>query len=157
MKSILKPCVVMLGIIVGTAAANTVYADDSVASQTVASQTVASQTVESQTLASGGFTKIGQRTTGTWTLETRADGVYAVLSDDFKARKAPDLKIFLHTAEPGKVNGKNAADGLFVAALKSHKGGQAYKLPAGIDLADYKSFVIHCQQYSKFWAAGSIA
>ncbi len=151
MNSILKPCVVMLGIIVGTAAANTVYADDSAATQTAATQAVATQT-----FATGGFTKIGQRTTGTWTLETRADGVYAVLSDDFKARKAPDLKIFLHTAEAGKVNGKNAADGLFVAALKSHKGGQAYKLPAGIDLNDYKSFVIHCQQYSKFWAAGSI-
>lgn len=133
----LKSLMVMLGIIVGTAAADAVYAQD--------------------TVATGGFSNVAMKTTGAWSLETRADGVYAVLSDDFKARKAPDLKIFLHTAAAADVNNDNAANGVFVAELKSHKGGQAYKLPAGLDLSSFKSFVIHCEQYSKFWAAGDIS
>ena len=141
MKAILKPFMVMLGIIVGTAAADAAFAADAAAAETV---------------ATGGFTNIGQKTKGTWTLETREDGVYAVLSDDFKARKAPDLKIFLHTAAAGSVDDGNAAEGLFVAKLKSHKGGQEYKLPEGLDLSAYQSFVIHCERYSKFWAAGAI-
>lgn len=137
MKAVLKPFMVMLGIIIGTAAADSAFAAD--------------------TFATGGFTNIGQKTKGTWTLETRDDGVYAVLSEDFKARKAPDLKIFLHTAEAGSVDDDNAGDGLFVAALTSHKGAQEYKLPEGLDLSAYKSFVIHCEKYSKFWAAGTIS
>ena len=32
---------------------------------------------------------------GTWSIEQRADGNYFVLSDNFKTKKAPDLKIFL--------------------------------------------------------------
>ncbi|MBO6505165.1 MAG: DM13 domain-containing protein [Kordiimonadaceae bacterium] len=136
MKAILKPFVVMLGIIIGTAAADTAFAAD--------------------TVATGGFSNVAMKTKGTWTLETRADGVYAVLSEDFKARKAPDLKIFLHTAAAGSVDDDNAGEGLFIAELTSHKGAQEYKLPEGLDLSAYKSFVIHCERYSKFWAAGNI-
>lgn len=136
MKALLKPFVVMLGIIIGTAAADTAFAAD--------------------TVATGGFSNIAMKTKGTWTLETREDGVYAVLSEDFRARKAPDLKIFLHTAAASEVGDENAANGLFVAELTSHKGGQEYKLPEGIDLSSFKSFVIHCEQYTKFWAAGDI-
>lgn len=136
MKAILKPFMVMLGIIIGTAAAESAFA--------------------AETVAGGEFTNIGQRTKGSWTLETRDDGVYAVLSEDFKARKAPDLKIFLHTADAANVDDDNAANGVFVAKLESHKGAQAYKLPDGLDVNAYKSFVIHCERYSKFWAAGNI-
>lgn len=136
MKALLKPFVVMLGIIIGTAAADAVYAAD--------------------TVATGSFSNVAMKTSGTWTLETREDGVYAVLSADFKARKAPDLKIFLHSANASNVDDDNAAEGLLVAELTSHKGGQEYKLPAGVDLSAYKSFVIHCERYSKFWAAGDI-
>ena len=67
MKAILKPFVVMLGIIIGTAAADSAIAAD--------------------TVATGGFTNVDMRTTGTWSFEARADGVYAVLVADFKARK----------------------------------------------------------------------
>ncbi len=133
----IKSLMVMLGIIIGTAAADAAYAQDQV--------------------AGGSFSNIAMKTSGSWSLETRADGVYAVLSDDFKTRKAPDLKIFLHTSAAGDVGNDNAADGVFVAELKSHKGAQAYKLPAGLDLASFRSFVIHCEQYSKFWAAGTIS
>jgi len=136
MNAILKPFVVMLGIIIGTAAADSAIAAD--------------------TIASGGFTNVDMRTSGTWSFETRADGVYAVLAANFKARKAPDLKIFLSKLPASDVDGENATDGVFVAELTSHKGAQAYKLPVGIDLASFKSFVIHCEQYSKFWAAGNI-
>ncbi len=135
--SILKPFAVMLGLIIGVAAADAANAQDA-------------------TIATGGFTNVDMKTTGTWSFETRADGVYAVLAADFKARKAPDLKIFLSKLPASDVDGDNATDGVFVAALTSHKGAQAFKLPAGVDLASFQSIVIHCQQYSKFWAAGNI-
>lgn len=135
--TILKFFAVILGLIIGVAGADSVSAQPA-------------------TVATGGFTNVDMRTSGTWSLATRADGVYAVLAADFKARKAPDLKIFLSKLPASDVDGDNATDGVFVAELKSHKGAQAYKLPAGIDLATFQSIVIHCQQYSKFWAAGDI-
>jgi len=135
--TILKSFAVMLGLIIGVAAADAASAQDT-------------------TIATGGFTNVDMKTSGTWSFETRADGVYAVLAADFKARKAPDLKIFLSKLPASDVDGDNATDGVFVAELTSHKGAQAFKLPDGVDLASFQSIVIHCQQYSKFWAAGNI-
>ena len=116
-------------------------------------------TVGGQTYAapSGSFVEQNKRTSGTWSIETRADGQYVVLSDDFKTKRAPDLKIFLSPRQPDQLTGSNATTGsTFVAELTSNKGGQAYKLPAGVNLDDFASVLIHCEQYSVFWAAGSL-
>ena len=43
-----------------------------------------------------------------------------------------------------------------IAKLKSNKGSQRYKLPAGTDPSDYKTVIIHCEQYSKLWSTGTI-
>lgn len=129
----LKPLVVMLGMIIGVAAAENVNAAEAKP-----------------------FTNVAMKTSGNWSIETREDGTYIVLADNFKTRGAPDLKIFLHTLQADDVENDNAAQGLFVAELKGKKGAQEYKIPANVNLSDYKSIVIHCEQYTKFWAAGSL-
>jgi hypothetical protein len=91
---------------------------------------------------------------GTWSIEQRTDGDYLVLSDDFKTKKAPDLKIFLSNTAYQNVTGKNATnDAVEVTQLSSHKGGQSYKIPANINVSDYSTLILHCEQYSKLWAA----
>lgn len=91
---------------------------------------------------------------GTWALESKADGQYITLSDEFKTRSAPDLKLFLSKNNFSGITGKNATnDSVFVAQLESAKGGQSYKIPAGINVSDYQSLVLHCEQYSKLWAS----
>lgn len=91
---------------------------------------------------------------GTWSIEQRADGNYLVVSDDFKTKSAPDLKFFLSKNDYGSITGKNATHGAaLVAKLTSTKGGQAYKIPSNINLSDYQSLVLHCEQYSKLWAS----
>ncbi|WP_262694433.1 DM13 domain-containing protein [Kordiimonas aquimaris] len=133
---LLKPFVVMLGMIIGVAAAENVNAAEAGLAKP--------------------FTNVAMKTTGKWSIETRADGNYIVLADNFKTRGAPDLKIFLHTLAAGDIENDNAAEGLFIAELKSKKGAQEYKIPANVNLSDYQSLVIHCEQYTKFWAAGSL-
>lgn len=95
---------------------------------------------------------------GDWAVETK-DGVsYLVLKDNFKTRKGPDLKLFL-TKKSSSTIGKNEAvetHGTFLANLKSYKGKQSYKLPPNIKLSDFKSIVIHCEKYTKVWAASAI-
>ena len=91
---------------------------------------------------------------GTWSIEQRVDGDYLVVSDDFKTKKAPDLKFFLTKANYSTVNGNNAKDGaVLVAKLKSTKGAAEYKIPSNINVSDYNSLILHCEQYSKLWAS----
>ena len=105
----------------------------------------------------GTFTEQKKKIKGTWSVVEKDDGVYVVLSDDFKTRRAPDLKIFLSTKAAGDITGKNATDGsALVAELTSAKGGQSYKLPAGVTVDDYASIVIHCEQYSVLWGAANL-
>lgn len=94
---------------------------------------------------------------GSWSIEKRSDGEYLVLSDDFKTRKAPDLKFFLSKKSYGDINGRNATDeAVLISQISSAKGGQSYKIPAGVNVSDYQSLVLHCEQYSKLWASTSL-
>ncbi len=101
------------------------------------------------------WVKKSQSIKGSWTIEKRDDGDYLVLSDDFKTRKGPDLKLMLSTLSSDDVNGKNASDNsLTIAPLASNKGSQSYKLPEGY--ADYSTLLIHCEKFSKLWGASNV-
>jgi len=91
---------------------------------------------------------------GTWSIEERTDGNYLVLSDDFKTKNAPDLKFFASKKAYGTITGTNATnDAVELVVLNKSKGGQTYKLPSSVNLGDYESLVLHCEQYSKLWAS----
>ncbi len=94
------------------------------------------------------------KVSGSWSVEQRSDGDYIVLSDDFKTRNAPDLKLFVSNKTFSDINGGNATQGAkLIAKLSSSKGGQAYKIPEGVNLSDFQSLIIHCEQFSKLWAS----
>ncbi|MEM6811010.1 MAG: DM13 domain-containing protein [Pseudomonadota bacterium] len=94
---------------------------------------------------------------GEWQIEKRSDGNYLLLGDEFKTRNAPDLKLFLSKKNFSDVKGSNATqDAIFLAKLNSNKGAQAYKIPANVNLQDYESLVLHCEQFSKLWASTPI-
>lgn len=107
-------------------------------------------------LASGGFSNQSERIAGGWSIEREADGLYLVLSDDFRTRAAPDLKFFLHTLPAAQITAQNATRGVFVADLSRARGAQRIRLPANIDPANYRSLVLHCQQYTVLWGAGDL-
>ncbi|MEM8936209.1 MAG: DM13 domain-containing protein [Pseudomonadota bacterium] len=112
---------------------------------------------QTQVLYSGDWTKKSHRASGTWSIHTDGEQTYITLSDDFKTRSAPDLKLFLSPRTASATNGGNATAGsVLIAPLADNRGGQTYLIPAGVDLADYKSVLIHCQQFSKLWSAGSL-
>ncbi len=79
------------------------------------------------------------------------------LSDDFKTKSGPDLKVFLSPLSADTVSGSTAVQGAVnLGALKSNKGGSDYILPAGVNLADFQSVLIHCEAYSKLWGAATL-
>lgn len=91
---------------------------------------------------------------GDWSIEQRADGNFLVLSEDFKTKNAPDLKLFVSKKPYTEINGSNAtADAALISLLKSNTGGQSYRIPDNINMSDYQSLLIHCEKFSKLWAS----
>lgn len=112
--------------------------------------------VASASAQSGKWIPKAKPISGTWSIK-ESDGKKVLTLKGFKTSSAPDLKIFLSPRASGQLNGKNATAGsLRIAKLKSTNGDQRYVLPAGVDLSQYKSVVIHCEQYSKLWGVGTL-
>ncbi|MGF1454430.1 MAG: DM13 domain-containing protein [Alphaproteobacteria bacterium] len=108
-------------------------------------------------LASGGFTNQEYKISGNWRIYEEDGKTFIALSDDFRTRRGPDLKIFLSPLAPDAVTGKNATEGsLLVAELDKSRGAQTYEIPTGTDLSAYQSVVIHCERFSKLWGAGPL-
>jgi len=94
---------------------------------------------------------------GSWSIETRDDGAYIVLSDDFQTSNAPDLKIFLSQQDVNDVRDNTATrDAVLVSKLVSTSGAQEYKLPADFSKDAYTSVLIHCEQFSVFWGGANL-
>ncbi|MEK6153593.1 DM13 domain-containing protein [Flavobacteriaceae bacterium 3-367] len=111
----------------------------------------------SQTIKKGGFEKQNKSISGTFEIVERDGGTYIVLSDDFKTKSAPDLKLFLSKKQLATITGKNAPYGaVLISKLKSAKGGQSYKIPSNIVLKEYSSLLIHCEQYGILWGGSSL-
>ncbi len=107
-------------------------------------------------IAAGGFSNQAQRITGSWSIEREADGVYLVLSSDFRTRSAPDLKFFVHTLPASQITAQNATRGVLVGDLPNARGGQRIRLPANVDPSQFRSLVLHCEQFTVLWGAGDL-
>ena len=103
----------------------------------------------------GSWVKKSQSIQGQWRIEQREGTAYLVLGDDFKTRRAPDLKFVLSNLSVDEVSNKNAMQGAkLVSQLESSKGAQAYKLPD--DYTSYQSLLLHCEKYTKLWGAARL-
>ncbi|MDN5211149.1 DM13 domain-containing protein [Fulvivirgaceae bacterium BMA12] len=114
-----------------------------------------------KTLYQGAFEADSYFTTfeGSWKIVQNDEQLYVVLGNDFKAKKAPDLQIFLSKLVLDDINGKNAASKgapLLVAKLDTFKGNARYKIPGNPDLSLYRSIIIHCVEYSKLWGGANL-
>jgi len=106
---------------------------------------------------SGDFIKKQKSIKGSWEVIQRGDQTVIKFGDDFRAKKGPDLKVFLSPASVSDVNGKTATNGsLLLGELTSTKGGQEYILPAGVNIEDYGSVLVHCEAYSVLWGGGEL-
>jgi hypothetical protein len=67
------------------------------------------------------------------------------------------LKIFLSPTALSDVTGKTAVNGsINIGELKSTKGAQEYEIPAGVNLSDYASVLVHCEEYSVLWGGSDL-
>lgn len=113
-----------------------------------------------QTVYSGDFEAESYFTTfeGSWKIIKSENGYTVKLGKNFKAKKAPDLKIYLSKLNFEDIDKHNASSktSIFIAELKTYSGEVEYTFPAGVTPADFKSIVVHCVKYTKLWGGSSL-
>lgn len=103
------------------------------------------------------FVKKSKSIKGSFHIVERGEKTFVVFSDDFKAKRGPDLKVFLSPTSIRSANGKNAIKGsIKLGKLQTNKGAQEYEIPAGVDLATFESVLVHCEAYSVLWGGSDI-
>ena len=108
-------------------------------------------------LPSGDFVRKSKKLKGSYDVVQRDGRTFIVFSDDFRAANGPDLKIFLSPKDVSDATGRNATDGAInIGVLKSTRGVQEYEVPAGVDLADFGSVLVHCEAYSVLWGGSDL-
>ena len=96
---------------------------------------------------------------GGWNITMEDNGYILHFADNFEAKKAPDLKVFLSTLPIGKITGKNAADpnhSILISKLEIFTGKVSIVIPEGIDPSAYQSVIVHCEAYAKFWGGSAL-
>ncbi len=94
---------------------------------------------------------------GSITIEQRGSSTFIVFSDDFKTKRGPDLKVFLSRNDVASSTGTNAVPAsIRIGELKSNQGAQEYELPAGVNIADFNSVLVHCEAFSKLWGGADL-
>ena len=91
---------------------------------------------------------------GNWEIVQKDEAVILRLDDNFKARRGPDLKVYFSTLPVEDIHDRNAGSASYsrkIGRLKNANGAQEYRLPANLDLSEYKSWIVHCERYSHFW------
>lgn len=105
----------------------------------------------------GEFTKATFNIKGEWEILQQNGQTIFRLSENFKTKTGPDLKLFLSPKRVDTVTGRTATtDAIRLGALKSNKGTQDYIIPANIDLSQFGSILIHCEAYSKLWGGANL-
>lgn len=108
-------------------------------------------------LPSGTFIKKRKSIKGNWSVVQENGQTVIRFAGDFKTKNGPDLKIFLSPQTIQAVNGKTATAGsVNLGVLKSTSGTQDYLVPAGVNLADFNSVLVHCEAYSILWGGGAL-
>ena len=108
-------------------------------------------------LHQGTWTTKGFAIEGQWKIVEDGGKRFVELDDGFRTKSAPDLKIFLSPKPLDQITGANATQqAVQVAELQSNRGAQRYEIPAGTDLGQFRSLIIHCEKYSKLWGGAAI-
>lgn len=76
--------------------------------------------------------------------------------DPFTVTNGPDLHVIL-VRHPSPKTPRDVEGYLEVAKLKGNLGSQNYTLPAGVEVADYRTVVIYCMPFHVVFATAPLA
>lgn len=99
-------------------------------------------------ITKGNFKGLAHETKGLASIYQIADGKRTLRLTEFETSNGPDVHVYLTSAEIAKGNDAIKEAGFIdLGSMKGNKGDQNYDIPAGIDLAKYKSVTIWCARF----------
>ena len=105
----------------------------------------------------GRFTPVNSRnnTEGTFTIVEVNGRQYIRFSDDFQVSQGPDLEIILHkkSVVPASIAEK---DYVSLAPIQRFSGSQLYAVPENVDVQDYASVAVWCEEFNVTFGYGKI-
>jgi len=108
---------------------------------------------------SGSFTRVDSlhAAEGTAAIYQLPDGSRVLRLENFSAQNGPDLYVSLSGHPMPRSNAETHDSGYVeLERLKANQGNQNYALPAGLDLAAFKSVVIYCKAFSVVFSTAEL-
>lgn len=108
-------------------------------------------------VASGEFSRKRKGTSGAWSIVETEAGRTLRIAEDFRTGRGPDIKVFLSPTTLDASNGANATEGsVLLGQLDSRRGAASFAIPAELDLSQFASVLIHCEEFSVLFGGSSL-
>jgi len=146
----------------GETAPGVVASDSPTPSPAASTEAPAEVPAPSTVLRSGLFVDGEHPTQGEARLVEEGDLTFLVFGDDFKTDAGPDLVVVLHRSRDVIAGTEPPAfplvegDYVVLEPLQTVAGAQRYAIPAGLNLDDYASAAIWCQQFNATFGAAPL-
>ncbi|HHP7245114.1 MAG TPA: DM13 domain-containing protein [Elainellaceae cyanobacterium] len=115
-----------------------------------------------QTLPMGSFVSGEHPTQGAVSIIEENGQRYVEFANDFQTDSGPDLFVILHQSDdvigstPPPAHPIEEGDYVTLAPLQTVSGSQRYLIPETVNLEDYQSVAIWCQQFNATFGAASL-
>jgi hypothetical protein len=111
---------------------------------------------KAKTLETGTFHGKVHQTSGRATIFQEADGKLVLRLTNFKTSNGPDVHVILVATKDADDDAnflKNGTERVELGKLKGNQGDQNYEVPAGTDLAKFKTVSIYCERFNANFGA----
>ena len=112
-----------------------------------------------KTLATGTFHGKVHQTSGRATIYKEEDGKLVLRLTNFKTSNGPDVHVILIAAGDADDNAnflKSNTERVELGKLKGNEGDQNYEIPAGTDLAKYRTVSVYCERFDANFGAAPL-
>ena len=112
-----------------------------------------------KTLATGTFHGKVHQTSGRATIYKEEDGKLVLRLTNFKTSNGPDVHVILIAAKDADDNAnflKSDTERVELGKLKGNEGDQNYEIPAGTDLAKYRTVSVYCERFDANFGAAPL-
>ena len=112
-----------------------------------------------KTLETGTFHGKVHQTSGRATIYQEGDGKLVLRLTNFKTSNGPDVHVILIAAKDADDDAnflKSDTERVELGKLKGNEGDQNYEVPAGTDLAKFRTVSIYCERFNANFGAAPL-
>ena len=106
--------------------------------------------------SAGQFVSVEHPTSGQVSVIEEDGARYLEIGQDFQSDRGPALEVILHKADTVGLKVKEG-DYISLGGLKSFNGAQRYIIPEAIELEQYQSVAIWCQEFNATFGYAPLA